>query len=152
MSESGTRIERSHWILALLASTGEQSRSGIYLDPIRVQKGMFLLSKRGPEKDIYQFRPYHWGPFSSDIYADLDALVAEGLVDCRPVPGQSWVTYGTTMRGAEVGQDALRQLNQKEREWISSLLDFLTTRNFSQLLKDVYGAYPDFSIKSRFSN
>jgi hypothetical protein len=56
------------------------------------------------------------------------------------------------MRGVEVGQHALGQLNQREREWMSQLLDFLTTRSFSQLLRDVYGAYPDFATKSHFSN
>jgi hypothetical protein len=125
----------------------EQSRSVVYLDPIRVQKGMFLVSMRGPGRHIYQFRPYHWGPFSGDIYADLDSLAVADLVECRPVPGQSWVTYGVTVRGAEAGRDALGELDLKEREWMASLLEFLTSRSFPQLLKDVYAATSRFRSK-----
>src|SRR5450755_729547 len=71
------------------------------LDPIRIQKGMFLLSMRGPCRDLYKFRPYNWGPYSSDLVGDLELLVSRGLLTTVQEPGRNWARFRPTSQGRE---------------------------------------------------
>jgi hypothetical protein len=47
---------------------------------------MFLFAEETdvPAGEKYSFQPYNFGPMSSDIYTDLDELVARGLYDRYP--------------------------------------------------------------------
>ena len=56
------------WLLLLFDGAGEP------LDRVRIQKSMFLFAERSkaPGGEKYRFTPYHYGPFSFDIYPDLD--------------------------------------------------------------------------------
>ncbi len=55
------------------------------LEPVRVQKALFLLAREGdiPRDEQYRFVPYNYGPMSVGVYRDVAALVAAGLA-----PGQ----------------------------------------------------------------
>ena len=46
-------------------------------------KGCFLVSERGarPWRSLFQFRPYDYGPFDSDVYRSRDALISRGFLD-----------------------------------------------------------------------
>src|SRR4051794_27211358 len=81
------------------------------LDPVRLQKGMFLDAQEsgaGPDGK-YSFVPYNYGPMSAQIYSDLETLVTEGLVEENPVEGQAWSRYVPTKRGLEAGRKLLAQ-------------------------------------------
>jgi hypothetical protein len=71
-------MDRRDWLLLFIGAPG-----GPYsTDQIRVMKGMFLVSKEGPDdlRDLYNFEPYDYGPFDTTIYHDLDTLELEGLI------------------------------------------------------------------------
>src|SRR3954451_22612738 len=110
---------RADWLLLFL-SPEALGLDDEPLDPIRIQKGLFLLSIRGPERGLYSFRPYNWGPFSPDIYADLRWLEAQHLITNQTPPGQTWSVYRSTVRGtsrarqiaAAIGPDHVRWLAQ----------------------------------------
>jgi uncharacterized protein YwgA len=78
------------------------------LDPVRIQKAMFLLSadlgKALPASQSYSFSPYNYGPMSKRLDMDLDELVAAGLVRELPVSGQSWSRYGASPSGLLAGE------------------------------------------------
>lgn len=118
------------------------------LDPVRIQKGMFLLSKRGPARDVYSFRPYNWGPFSADIYRDLDALEAEGLLQGEQVPGRTWRLFTTTPQGEDRARQVAQTLNPEHLQWLSRTRQFVGTRSFTKLLREIYSAYPEYAGKS----
>lgn len=143
---------RSDWLLLLLARgpLGADGPEG--LDPVRIQKGMFLLSKLGPSRDVYEFRPHHWGPFSRDIYSDLGALASRGLVSKEPVPGQSWSRWEVTAKGEEEAERFKEGLSPEAAAWMRRLRRFLTTRSFNRLLEDVYERFPEFAVRSRYSS
>lgn len=142
---------RSDWLLLLLSPDALGAGGPEGLDPVRIQKGMFLLSKMGPSRDVYEFKPYHWGPFSRDIYSDLDALAARGLVSKEPVPGQSWSRWQATAMGEEHAEEFGRTLSPKAVGWVARLRRFLTTRSFNKLLDDVYEEFPEFAVRSQFN-
>jgi uncharacterized protein YwgA len=71
-----------------------QAGDGGKLDPIRIQKGLFILAMETPEEWLpsearYHFEPYNYGPYSSEIYYDLDRLEGYGYVEKIEMPGRS---------------------------------------------------------------
>ena len=87
-------MTRQDWLALFLAFEGAPDG----LDPVRIQKGMFLFAMEAgvPEGQTYGFRPYNYGPMSRGIYDDLDRLVSEGTIEATPVEGQSWSRYVVT--------------------------------------------------------
>jgi hypothetical protein len=152
MTEQAARsgIERSDWLLLLVDNEVLGAQGPAELDPVRIQKGMFLLSERGPARQLYAFRPYNWGPFSSAIYADLDTLTRQGYLTEEKVLGRSWSTYRITTRGHERAVASAEQTGGKAVGWLKQTREFLTTRSFAHLLRDVYALYPDYAVNSRF--
>lgn len=148
---TGSSVDRSDWLLLLLDRAALGAQEPEELDPVRIQKGMFLLSQRGPARGLYEFQAYDWGPFSSDIYADLASLTQHGYLAEERVPGRTWSTYRVTARGHERAMALAAQVRAEDTAWLRQARDFLTTRSFAQLLRDVYALYPDYAANSRFS-
>jgi len=143
-------MNRSDWILMLLAKDALGVNGPDAMDPVRIQKGMFMLSEIGPARGLYSFRPYNWGPFSSDIYRDLDSLVGAGLVRATQAPGRTWSLYSLTEQGATAAKSAAAAADEDDVKWLGQLRRFLTERSFAQLLKDVYAAFPGMATASHF--
>jgi uncharacterized protein YwgA len=146
----GSVLQRSDWLLLLLDRDVLGAQGPDELDPVRVQKGMFLLSKRGPARDLYDFQAYDWGPFSSAIYTDLASLTRQGYLTEERVLGRTWSTYRVTARGHERASAAATQVGDTATAWLRQAREFLTTRSFAQLLREVYSLYPDYAVNSRF--
>ncbi|MGH7868884.1 MAG: hypothetical protein ACREP9_14935 [Candidatus Dormibacteraceae bacterium] len=147
---TGSVLVRSDWLLLLLDREALGAGGPDELDPVRIQKGMFLLSERGPARDVYEFQPYNWGPFSADIYADLASLTQQGFLSEERVLGRTWSTYRITARGHGRASAAAAQAGETATAWLKQAREFLTTRSFAQLLRDVYALYPDMAVNSRF--
>lgn len=139
---------RQDWLLLFLsgAAVGAQNVEG--LDPVRIQKGMFLVSMRGPVRDVYTFRPYNWGPFSSAIYADLEHFEREGLIRGQRVPGQSWKRYETTDKGDDRARMFADTLEPPALAWLAAARDYVASRSFTQLLREIYARYPSYAVNS----
>jgi uncharacterized protein YwgA len=81
-------MTRRDWLMLFISFEGAPRG----LDPVRLQKGMFLFGQEVaevPPDEKYTFRPYNYGPMSKAIYDDLDGLVADGLVEKVAVEGQA---------------------------------------------------------------
>lgn len=147
---TGSALARSDWLLLLLDRAALGDTGPDELDPVRIQKGMFLLSKRGPARDLYDFRPYDWGPFSSGIYADLASLTRRGYLFEEKVLGRTWSTYRVTAQGHQRALAAAAAAGETATVWLRQARQFLTTRSFAQLLREIYSLYPDYAVNSRF--
>jgi hypothetical protein len=141
------------WLLLLIAAQGAPGG----LDPVRLQKGMFLLAEGAslPARERYRFVPYNYGPMSAAIYGDAEALVRAGLAERRAVPGYSWTRVAVTAAGrararalaahdASVTPSRARRVAQIKRE-IAGL-------GFSALLREIYRRYPEFAARSAFED
>jgi|SRR5215211_7838774 len=123
------------------------------LDPVRLQKGMFLDAHESEveEEGKYTFIPYNYGPMSTQIYSDLDSLVSEGLVEEVPVQGQSWSRYVATEKGLESGRSLLaKQSNDSAAQQLYRIKKDVASKTFKALLEDVYERYPQYASKSVF--
>lgn len=140
------------WLLILVAYQGAPSG----LDPVRVQKGMFLFarSEGALPAERYEFRAYDYGPMSAMIYRDLDELVATDLVEAHDVPGKNWSRYSATERGRAVAGQRLMSLTadaEKARaQRLFEIKQEISNVSFNDLLENVYSAYPDMAVNSIF--
>ena len=143
-------MRRSDWLILFLQAT-----PGGPLDPVRVQKGMFLLTMRASleEAQCYAFEPYAYGPMSRVLYGDVRLLCREHILDSTPIEGAAWQLLGLGASGRLVAErlrleaarhhpDTLTELESIRRE-ISGL-------SFSELLEHVYDCYPAYAIRSVF--
>jgi hypothetical protein len=143
-------MRRCDWLIMFLAAD-----PGGPLDPVRVQKGMFLLamSQSLDPGERYQFEPYAYGPMSRGLYGDVRLLCHERVLDALPVEGATWRLLTLSSAG---GQRALALRDCAEHEQPDALAKLTAIRaeisglTFSQLLKHVYDRYPDYAVRSVF--
>ena len=130
------------------------SRSPVtYIDPIRVMKGMFLIAMETPvdwlpEEDRYEFQPYNWGPFSKDVYSDLEVLQGLGYVSILARPGRSWNSYSLTEGGRVEANEVSEGLDPRLGKYVDAVSQFVMRTGFSDLLNAVYKRYPDYATRS----
>jgi len=122
------------------------------LDPVRIQKGLFLFAEEAPVplNQKYSFEPYNYGPMSKAIYADLDDLVMEGLLEQVPVKGQTWSRYKPSLRGIEAAHKLIPGLEVQPARQLFDIKQSVANMTFESLLDDVYERYPEHATRSVF--
>jgi uncharacterized protein len=122
------------------------------LDRIRMQKAVFLVNRNGPKtwRTLYEFEPYNWGPFCRPLQDDLRQLVAEGRMELRKTHLQQYPSYVTSGLGTDEANGIFDEIEPAPLSFLRDVRKFVTTRSFNQLLRDVYGAFPEFAAKSQF--
>lgn len=146
-------MNRNELALAIMSQLAGGPGEQHALDRIRVQKAVFLLTQRGNPnwRELYDYRPYNWGPYSSQLAADMDTLVGQGLAEVVEVPGSRYGAYRTTAEGEAAATSAWSALQQTERDFIRSVRRYVIAKSFTQLLREVYAEYPEFATASHFS-
>jgi uncharacterized protein len=123
------------------------------LDPIRLQKGMFLfaMDNGSDPGEVYDFVPYDYGPMSTQIYRDLDLLAERRLIDATPVEGQTWSRYSATDAGLAAAQDLMgEEPSQAKAKRLYAIKAEVSSHTYQQVLEDVYDRFPEFASKSVF--
>ena len=139
------------WLLLLIASDG--SPDG--LDPVRLQKGLFLLAEEAglPKRERYRFVAYNYGPMSRGLYRGLRDLVRAGLVERRAAGGLAWGRYAVTPAGAAAARSLEAGLGARGRARLARLREIrarIAAQSFGGLLSDVYERYPEYATRSVF--
>jgi len=144
---TGELHPRQKALLTFLAAGDEP------VDPIRIQKGMFIFAMEAPAQwgERYKFIPWHWGPFSVEIYSDLEALERRGLVGSYPVPGCSWRRYSVTTEGSRLADQLARYVPPDALAYLKRVRQFVLELSFRRLLAAVYAKYPAYAVKSVFN-
>jgi uncharacterized protein YwgA len=123
------------------------------LDPIRLQKGMFLFAMEDESipDEVYEFVPYHYGPMSTQIYRDLEHLADGGLIEEIPVKGHSWSRYRATEDGLTQAHELLsREPSQAAARRLHAIKLDVSSHTYQEVLEDVYVRFPKFASKSVF--
>lgn len=123
------------------------------LDPIRLQKGMFLfaMDEESDPEEIYRFIPYNYGPMSAQIYRDLELLTEQGLVEAKPVQGQSWARYMATEDGLIAARDMLcQEQSESAARRLYAIKTDVSSHSYKEVLEDVYDRFPEYAAKSVF--
>lgn len=136
-------MDAKDWLVLTLDSQHE---------PIRIQKTLFKLAREAdlPRGEAYVFRPYNWGPFSAQIYQDVDHLVLAGVAERVPQPGASWASYRLTASGRSIAAGLREKADPEALRALERISAWVDDRPFGQLLRDLYADYPEMAEQSLF--
>lgn len=135
-------MRKRDWLLIAL---------GDRMEPIQVQKTLFKFAEEAgaPKGEQYEFIAYNWGPCSFDIYDDLSELRHEGLVEFQP-SGRGWNIYHVTDKGERVARELRETTGSDLVTRLDDIREYVISRSFDRLLRDVYSDYPASAGRSLF--
>lgn len=141
-------VNRQSWLLLFLGYEGAPEG----LDPVRVQKGMFLFAQEADVRAMerYDFVAYNYGPMSKAIYNDLEALVTQDLAVADTVPGAKFNRYTLTPAGQQAARAVAAQADPEPARKLFDIKRHVSRLTFDDLLEDVYERYPDYAANSIF--
>ena len=141
-------MNKSDWILAAMAAA-----EGDPWSPVQIQKALFLVSENIPEvkdKELFHFKPYHYGPFDAAIFELIEMMEKDGLTDTSyafPVR-----KFNLVRKGHKKGKKLLDQLDDRTADYIRRVADYVHRLSFNQLVRAIYKEYPEMAQNSVFSN
>lgn len=125
----------------------------------RLQKMVFLMQQELAERsqspvqsDKYEFVPYDYGPFSKELYDDLDSMIAQDFIeDAEEELGQGKIKYdyyieseGADFVQAQEKSDNARMILELARK----IKDEYNNMRLSDLIDEVYSKYPEYAKNS----
>lgn len=134
--------------LLLLEAEGKRAITG----RTRMQKLVFLLQQHFEDTPgAYNYIPYDYGPFSRELYFDIDELVERGVIkETETQFGHDNVVYEYELgpraetyldRWSEGAKDELRKA-------ASEIKSGYNQWNLRKLLEFVYEEYPEYASRS----
>ena len=141
-------LTRQDWLLLTLSRSPDGAMS-----PVQLQKALFLFGQEvggSVGTRFYSFVPYDYGPFDAAIYVDLRRMMHEGHVGAEWSPGRSWKNYTLTGPGRKAAHMLESEADARLVEFLGRIVVWVRGRSFSDLLRSVYAAYPEFAVNSVF--
>ncbi len=123
------------------------------LSPIQLQKSLFIVGQTALDElpaDYYEFFPYNYGPFTSEVYVIADTLEEKGLIRKVITSGENFFRYAITPDG-KVKTAEIRKANPGLLcDYIDAVVQWVCSLSFDELLRAIYAKYPDFAVNSVF--
>lgn len=145
--ETMTLTERQKILLLFMAASPTKE-----LSPIKIMKGMFVINERQkallPKDGRYEFHPYLFGPFTPDIYRDLEILEQHGLLASRNLPGMIWRFYQATRQGKSVAKEFSENYPKELVDYIRKVKQWVTQTPLSDILRAIYREFPQYTVQS----
>ena len=141
-------ISRRDWTLLVLSAAG-----GSPLSPVQLQKALFLVGKTIPwavGDNFYEFIPYNYGPFDPTVYSDAESLSADDLTVISHQPGRKWDEYGISAIGQAEAERIKGELGPQVALHVKSIVKWIQSVTFEQLLKAIYDKFPEYATNSVF--
>lgn len=137
-----TSLSKRDWLLLLLSEKP--------LDRIRLMKALFLIWHRSGRKlpDFFTFKPYLYGPYSLELYEELEKAQNERLITQAPHLISRWASYFLTEKGRATAENIRQHADRKVIQMIRSVAEEVSSLEFYELLRRVYAEAPDFASKS----
>lgn len=111
-----------------------------------LMKYAFLLQMEGASRRrLYNFVPYHYGPFAQEVYSDLKALQDQGLVTIEEDDEKTRIS----LAALDKAEQALHELPEDLQQDVSAVIEAYGSLDHETLLNVVYERYPGYAKKSR---
>ena len=140
--------ERKDWLIVALS----ESPTG-QLSPVQIQKAMFLFKEGAgshfDQEQFYNFSAYHFGPFSPDIYYDLEALERRGLVQIERSDTGKRQAYTITAQG-KAAAEQIKAEQHRASSYLGNLTRWVQRKSFPALLRYIYRRWPQYRANSIF--
>lgn len=119
----------------------------VALSPIQIQKLFFLLEKRlGKEAEYFDFQPYFYGPYDKNLTEILNKAVQNNKLELSNING---VSYYQINKSHVKNTDHF--LDDKKKQFIDTLVNFITHKSFKELCFAIYKEFPDMKKNSVFN-
>ena len=143
-------MERIDWALLVIESAGTKP-----LEPVQLQKSLFLLSRNLKSKQLgtkpfYKFEAYDYGPFCRDVYSDAENLAQEELVSITMPLGGRYRSYQATEKGKKKAAELRGTLTEPVRSYLDEVVKFTQSMPFNDLVAAIYNRYPEMKANSVF--
>ena len=119
---------------------------------VQVQKLLFLIERKVPQViggPHFTFVPDAFGPLDLEVYAELSAASAKGLVSIYNERDTVRI-YCLTSAGRAVGEAMLAKLKPETAEYLRTLSAWVRRQGFWKLVSAVYHAYPEMRVNGVF--
>jgi hypothetical protein len=140
--------QKRDWLMVALSESPTSE-----LSPVQIQKAMFLF-KEGAQQhfaadQFYSFVPYHFGPFSPEIYYDLEALELQGLVQIDRSDNGKRRGYIITPQGRGTAEQ-IKAENRRASGYVGNVTRWVKGKSFTALLRYIYRRWPQYRENSIF--
>jgi len=124
-----------------------KARNSVEVFVTALMKYAFILQMEGASKPrLYEFIPYHYGPFAKELYADLERLKEEGLVAIADNVDENKVRI--SLANPKKAAEALIELPEDLRQDVTAIIDAYGDLDHNALLNTVYEKYPAYAQNS----
>lgn len=135
----------------------------------RLQKLLFLLQEETEFKNVYEnveieFKPYKYGPFSEQVYDELELLISMGAIeeteaeeadylrDENDTRGHSSKRFVLTDRGRTIAKEVNRQLEDDLEDEFAEIINEHVDMDLEDLLQYVYQQYEEYTTESEIKD
>jgi len=136
----------------------------------KLQKLFFLLEQESAFNEVYddveiEFEPYKYGPFSEQIYDELEMLIlwdvieeeemdtdVDSIRDESDKSSHANKRFTLTEKGEKVASEVNRSLDDDIEEEFEEIVDEYLDMSVDDLLEYVYKQYPDYTTKSEIKD
>jgi type I restriction enzyme S subunit len=135
-------------LLAFIQAKAEQTAKFDAMLITALMKYTFLAQMEGEtSRRLFHFVPYHYGPFSKDVYDGLEVLQQRGLITVEQAPeeGKTRIALTEPVEAAAV----LADLPESLKRDVEAIISQYGELEHKELLQAVYGKYPAYARKSR---
>jgi uncharacterized protein YwgA len=119
----------------------------------RLQKLVFLVQKLWdqPSSEVFNFKPYDYGPFSADILHELDRMEEDGLVEeqVTRLPQGKKYTYTLTDQGEQRSEEISDASDGQVESVVQRVISQFDSMPISRLLEYVYNKFPSYTVNSK---
>ncbi len=178
-----SELLKSDLLLLLLFSKGYSGKNN---EPVRgitrLMKLVFLLDREGKINNLYSFEPYKMGPFSNEVYPEVEFLtnyppskplvktnssnqteledpdesrVIEDASSLNGIPLTSQevnVEYELSDSGKKIAEELWKGLSDDQRRVIEDIKSKYGSLTLRDLLKYVYRNYPEMTTRSEIKD
>ena len=152
------KIHKSIFLLLLLYSKGKSGDLNEKITGItKLEKLLFLVKeevlkkhKLPFEEDYYVFRPYNYGPFTEELFDDIELLSDLGFLPKTDEREND--DFVLTSEGAQKASEIKDLLPNDIVAGIENIKKNYADRSLNNLLEYVYTKYPDYTLKSQIKD
>lgn len=134
----------------------------------KLQKLLFLIEQETEffeeyEEDVaFNFAPYKMGPFSDEVYSELEFLLQLSAIEFTPMKSPTKVNqsdsrlrnkeFHITPKGEKIASQLVEVLEPEYEKELEDLVAEYNTMDLKELLRYVYTEYPEYTTKSEIKD
>lgn len=113
-----------------------------------LMKYTFLLQMEGTSRRrLYNFVPYHYGPFAKELYDNLEKLQEEGFVTVDKGINEEKIQI--TLEDLEKAEQAIAELTDDLKEDVATIIERYGRLDLNSLQKTMHEKYPAYAKKGQ---